>query len=260
MAVNYRDKRKLVKVVSAEILVCVILSAAIGLLLLFNLIKGSNIVGNLLLTLLTAFISGLFFLNSVNAIAKGNKVGTASAIAIFVCAVLYIVLIWLGDKLGSVYTPYIYTLVILSMVSIFMNLVISNYIALGSKLLLIQIFLYIFFAYIETTLAFTILGNLVLINFWQIFLAAIIIAITLYVVLKVKQKNVLHDENIVKANGEEYVTITKTEYDRLKAAEERLFESEREKGTLNIPITDNFSAGNASDVNGINGGNGNGII
>lgn len=220
-----KDKKKLVKAISTEIIICVVIAAVIGLMLLFDIIDGSDLLGKIMLTLLTLFISGLFFLNSVNAIVKGNKLGLASAIAIMVCAILYILLIWAEDVLGQV-EVYTYFVVILSMLSIFMNLVISNYIVLGNNLIAIQVVLYIAFGYIETTLAFVILGNSVLIDIWQVFVAAIIVAVTLYVILKVKQKNI--QNTAATANGE-YVTITKEEYDRLKAAEERL--KELEQGT-----------------------------
>ncbi len=221
-----KDRKKLVKAVSTLIIVCVAVAAIIGLLLLFKAIQWSTLIGNIMLTLLTLFISGLFFLNSVNAIVKGNKLGLAAAIAIMICAVLYILLIWASDVLGQV-KVYTYFVVILSMLSIFMNLVISNYIVLGSNLITIQAVLYVSFGYIETTIAFAILGNSVLIDLWQIFVAAIIVAVALYVVLKVKQKNIAQAET-QKNLGEngEFVTITKEEYERLKAAEERLKEIE----------------------------------
>ena len=216
-----KDKKKLVKAISTGIITCVVIAAVIGLLLLFKIIEGSDLLGKIMLTLLTLFISGLFFLNSVNAIVKGNKLGLASAIAIMVCAILYILLIWAEDVLGQV-EVYTYFVVILSMLSIFMNLVISNYIVLGNNLIAIQVVLYIAFGYIETTLAFVILGNSVLIDIWQVFVAAIIVAVTLYVILKVKQKNIQNTAAISVSENGEYVTITKEEYDRLKAAEERL--------------------------------------
>ena len=245
-----KDKKKLVKAISTGIITCVVIAAVIGLLLLFSIIKGSDLLGKIMLTLLTLFISGLFFLNSVNAIVKGNKLGLASAIAIMVCAVLYILLIWAGGVLGEM-KAYTYFVVILSMLSIFMNLVISNYIVLGKSLIAIQIVLYVAFGYIETTLAFVILGNSVLIDIWQVFVAAIIVAVTLYVILKVKQKNIQNTTTSVSANGE-YVTITKEEYDRLKAAEEKLKEMEQANTAAVPPVLGvNSVSGNSIDGNEI---------
>ncbi len=226
-----KDRKKLVKAVSTLIIVCVVIAAIIGLLLLFNMIEGSTLIGNIMLTLLTLFISGLFFLNSINAIVKGNKIGIAAAIAIMICAVLYILLIWIGDTITEAFTMYPHFVVILSMASIFLNLVISNYITMGKSLIALQIALYISFGYIETTIALAILGNSVLIDVWQIFVAAIIVSVTLYVVLKVKQKNIAHAEPQARLgeNGE-FVTITKEEYERLKAAEEKLQAIENAEG------------------------------
>ena len=249
------DKKTLVKAVSTVIIVCVVIAAIIGLLLLFEAIGWSTLLGKIMLTLLTLFISGLFFLNSVNAIVKSNKLGTAAAVAIMICAVLYILLIWADEILGKI-DAYTYFLVILSAVSIFMNLIISNYITLGKSLMELQVILYVAFGYIETTLAFLILGNPVLIDLWQIFVAAAIVAVTLYVVLKVKHKNIAHAETQGKLKNEgEFVTITKEEYERLKVAEDRLKELEREKETVIIPPVTGVGNVSGSGGTGINGNN-----
>lgn len=220
------ERKKLFKIVSAEILVCVISAALIGIGLLFGLFKGTDVIGQIMLTLLTLFIAGLFLLNSINAVTAGNKVGIAAAIMLVVSALLCIILIWAGDLLGDFYDTYARITVIVAMVSILLDLIVGNYIILGKSLLIVQIFQYLSFAYVELVIAFLILGSEALINVWQIFVLAIIIALTLYIVLKVKEKNIAQKETETKvnANGEEMVTITKKEYEELKAAAEKLKE------------------------------------
>lgn|GEM_PF-2104963 len=220
------ERKKLFKIVSAEILVCVISAALIGIGLLFGLFKGTDVIGQIMLTLLTLFIAGLFLLNSINAVTAGNKVGIAAAIMLVVSALLCIILIWAGGLLGDFYDTYARITVIVAMVSILLDLIVGNYIILGKSLLIVQIFQYLSFAYVELVIAFLILGSEALINVWQIFVLAIIIALTLYIVLKVKEKNIAQKETETKvnANGEEMVTITKKEYEELKAAAEKLKE------------------------------------
>ena len=107
------------------------------------------------------------------------------------------------------------------MVSILLDLIVGNYILLGKSLLFIQILQYLSFAYVELVLAFVILGSAALIVYWQIFVLAIIVALTLYIVLKVKEKNIAQKET---ESSEELVTITKAEYEELLAAAEKLKE------------------------------------
>lgn len=216
------ERTTLTRTISTVILVCVIAAAAIGLGLLFSLFGFSDILGKVLLSLLTVFIAGLFLLNSINALTAGNKVGTFAAFMIIVSAALFLLLIWIGN-LGEIFN---YVIVIVSMVSILLNLIVGHYIVLRKSLLAIQICLYVAFAYVELVISFLILGDDSLIMFWQIFVTAIIVSITLYIVLKVKEKNIAQRkvENIVAQNSDEYITITKTEYENLKAEVERLRE------------------------------------
>ena len=218
------ERKKLVKIISTVILICVISAAIIGLGLLFALFGLSDPLANILLSLLTVFIAGLFLLNSINAITSGNKVGIFAACMIVVSAILFLLLIWAGS-LGEL-EVFKYIIVIVSMVSILLNLIIGHYIVLGKSLLALQIFLYLSFSYVELVLAFAILGDSTLITFWQIFVTAIIISLTLWIVLKVKEKNIAQNQTEKKttASSDEFVTITKQEYENLKAEVERLKE------------------------------------
>ena len=127
--------------------------------------------------------------------------------------------------------------------------------------------MYLSLAYVETVLAFAILGNGTLIAFWQIFVAAIIVAIALYITLKVKEKNVAQENVEHKFDGE-YVTISKQEYENLKAEVERLRELTAEKtpiidtaetvnpAVLNATVNPSATNGN---INGSINGNINGV-
>ena len=256
------DKQTLVQTVSTVILVCVGAAALIGLGLLFSIISFSDILGQVLLSLLTLFIAGLFLLNSINAVTQGNKVGIFAAFMILLSALLFLVLIWAGDYLGSFANVFNYIIVIVSMLSILLDVIIGHYIVLKTRFLAVQIFMYISLAYLETVLAFAILGNGALIALWQIFVAAIIVALTLYIVLKVKEKNLAQEHAEIKAEDGEYVTISKQEYENLKAELERLRELTAEKTPI-IPIEDanatilngniNFPATNGNINGNING-------
>ncbi len=226
MSGSVMEKKKLFKIVSAEILVCVIAAALIGIGLLFKVIEGSELIGNIMLTLLTLFIAGLFLLNSINAVTAGNKVGIAAAIMLIISVLLCIVLIWAGSLLGDFLITYSRITVIVAMVSILLDLIVGNYIILGKSLIIVQIFQYLSFAYVELVIASVILGSTALIELWQIFVTAIIVALTLYIVLKVKEKSIAQKETATRINsaGEECLTITKQEYEELKAAAAKLKE------------------------------------
>lgn len=218
------NKQNLFKIISGVIVACVVAAAAIGIGLLMPIITYSDILGQILLSLLTVFIAGLFLLNSINALAVGNKLGIFAAFMIVVSALLFLVLIWANAYLGAFGEVFSYIIVTVSMVSIFLNLIVGNFIVLGKNLLIVQIVLYICFAYVEFTVSLAILGNDVLIKFWQILVAVIIVVFTLYIVLKVKQKNLARANAGIGATNGEYITITRTEYENLKAEVERLRE------------------------------------
>ena len=232
-----RNEKTLVKSVSICIIISVIVAAIIGLGLLFNIIKYSDIFGNVLLSLLTVFIAGLLLLNSINAITSGNKLGIFAAFMIILSAVLFFVLIWGSRYLGTFGEGFNYAIVIVSMTSILLDVIVGHYIRLKSSLIAVQIVMYLAFAYIETAISFAILGNGALISFWQIFVTAIIVTVTLYFVLMVKEKNVAQDSVKEKIDGEdEFVSITKTEYENLKAEIERLKTAQEQNKVIVPPV------------------------
>lgn len=205
------SKKILVKSVSAEILVCVIAAAIIDIGMAVGVIKGSGLLGQVMLTLLTLFIAGLFLLNSINAVTAGNKLGILAAFMLVVSAALFVFLIWGADLLGDAYDAYSRVIVVVAMVSVLLNLIVGNYIVLGKRLIIIQILQYLSFAYVELVVSFMIFGNNALVSaaLIPVLISAIIVTFTLYIVLKVKQKNMAQAEveNRVNADGDEFVTI-----------------------------------------------------
>lgn len=223
------NKKTLIKTVSAVSLVSVIVAALIGLGLLFSFFAYSDFTGKILLTCLTLFIAGILGFNSINAITSGNKISVAAGILLVVSAFLFLVLIWLGDALGGFYDTYIYIVVIVSMLSVLLNVIIANYVSLGKSLLAAQVVFDICLAYILLTVSFVIFGSSALIQFWQVFVADIIVVLALYGVLKIKGKNIAQKETEIKAeNG--YITIKKEEYEEMKAEIERLKAIVEQKG------------------------------
>ncbi|MDY6367175.1 MAG: hypothetical protein SPL13_01460 [Clostridia bacterium] len=218
MAVN---KKTLVKTISIITLVSVIVAALIGLGLLFKIISVDFWIGRILLSCLTLAVAGILGFNSIRAITSGNKIGLIAGILIPVSAGLFLVLIWLVDVLGSFYQPFLYVVVIISSISILMNVIISNVMSMGKSLILLQVIYYLLISYIILTLDFVIFGNLVLINHWMIFGAVVIVAIALFAIFLVKKKNIFQNEAEQRV-AEGYVKITVEEYEGLKAEVARL--------------------------------------
>ena len=213
------NRKQIFKIISTVILVCVIASALIGLALLFKIIGGSALLGKIMLTLLTTFIAGLFMLNSINALTSGNKLGLVSFALIALSALLFYILIWIAEYFGDFYTAFNYIVVIVSMISILINLIIGNYIFLKWRLLGVQIPFYVVFAYIQTAISFAIFGNTLLITGGMLtpFIAIIIVSLTLSIVLEVKKKNLAQTATENAGADGNYVKIPKAEYDALIA-------------------------------------------
>ena len=215
------NKKTLIKTDAIVTLTSVIIAALLGLGLLFSIITYDWWIGNILLTCLTFVVAGVLLFNSINAITSGNKIGVIAGILIPVSVALYLVLIWGVDIPEDFKNVYDYVVVIVSSLSIFLNVIVANYVALGKSLLLLQVIYYLIFAYILTTIDTAILGSDALIQYWMPFVAAIIVALTLIIILIVKKKTLLQtatEERI----GDGYVRITKAEYEGLKAEISRL--------------------------------------
>lgn len=210
------NRKQIFKIISTVILVCVIASALIGLSLLFKIIGGSTLLGKIMLTLLTTFIAGLFMLNSINALTSGNKLGLVAFALIAISALLFYILIWVGEYFGDFYKAFTYIVVIVSMASILLNLIIGNYISLKWRLLGVQIPFYVAFAYIQFAISCSIFGNSYFIGaLLTPLIAVIIVTFTLFLVLEVKKKNLA--QTAAETADAELVKIPKAEYDALIA-------------------------------------------
>ena len=215
------SKKTLVKTISIITLISVIVAALIGLGLLFSIISMSFWVGRILLSCLTLAVAGILAFNSIRAMTSGNKIGVIAGILIPVSAGLFLVLIWLVDVLGSFYQTFLYIVVIVSSISILLNVIISNVVSMGKSLILLQVIYYLLISYIILTLDFVIFGNLALIKLWMVFGAVVIVAIALFAVFIVKKKNIFQNEAEQRV-AEGYVKITVEEYEGLKAEVARL--------------------------------------
>ena len=212
------NRKQVFKIISTVILVCVIASAIIGLAKLFGIIGDSALLGKIMLTLLTTFIAGLFMLNSINALTSGNKLGAVAFALIAVSALLFYILIWLAEFFGDFYTAYTYIVVIVSMISILINLIIGTSIFLKWRLLGVQIPFYVAFAYIQFAISCSIFGNSYFIGaLLTPLIAVIIVTFTLFLVLEVKKKNLA--QTAAETADAELVKIPKAEYDALADGE-----------------------------------------
>lgn len=212
----FEDKNKMKKIISTVTLVCIGLSALIGLVLLFKVIGYSKLVGNLLLSILTVFIVGICLINAIESIFRKNKFGIATAIMIIISALLVLVWIWLPTQTETAFADiYSKIVIIVSMISIMLNVIVGNSIISGKKLLFIQIICGVTLAYIEVVVSLAIFGNYFLIESWQIFVACIIVFLTLFIMLRVKVKG---DKKEVESDHlpKNKIIITKEEYDSLK--------------------------------------------
>ena len=215
------NKKTLVRLIAIITLGSVMIAAALGLLLLFSILKYSDNIGKILLSCLTLVVAGVLGFNSVKAITSGNKIGVLAGFMLAVSAVLFLILIWLSDALGDFYDAFGRIVVIVSSISILLNVIIANYVSLGKHLLAVQIIYYLLLTYIIATIDSVILGSSALIQLWQLFVAAIIIGLTLFVVLVVKGKTLAQKETEIKA-ADGFITIPKAEYEEMKAEIERL--------------------------------------
>lgn len=215
------NKKSLVKITSAITLISVIVAALLGLGLLFSIFESNWWIERVLLSCLTLVVAGVLAFNSIRAMTSGNKVGVIAGILIPVSAVLFLILIWLVNVLGDLFSPFLYVVVIVSAISILLNIIISNYVALGKSLLLLQVIFYLLVAYVIFVLSALILGYpSLIVNLWMVFAAVIIVMLTLFIVLVVKKKTILQNETEKIAEG--YIKIRKSEYEEMKAEIARL--------------------------------------
>ena len=104
------------------------------------------------------------------------------------------------------------------MATLLFDLFIGNYIVMKNKYLILQIIDYVAFLYIEVAISMAILGNSALITAYIPFVAAIIVFLVLFAILRIKVRE-KRTENVV-SDGQ--VAVSKDEYEALKAENARL--------------------------------------
>lgn len=214
----FENKQKLRKIISIVSIISVVIAAVIGLGRLFSIISRSEVVDNLLLSVLTVFVAGFCLLNAVEAIAKKNKVGLLTALLIIISAVLILIMIWAGKFFGNFYGTYSKIVIIIAMASLLFDLIIGNYVVMQNKKLILQIINYLSFIYVEVVISFLVLGNPNLIMHYIPFVACIIVFLTTFAVLRIMVREKRNGAPV----GEGNIVVNKDEIEALKAENERL--------------------------------------
>lgn len=197
------------KLITITSLVCVGISALLGILLLIKLVPTNATIGKIYLTLLTIFISGIFLLNAIDALNRKNVFGYITAVLICLSAVLFLVCIW-----GGITGFFLKLTVWFAMASILLDMIVSNVLALGNAYLFLQIPEYLLLSYIEIAIGLLIsTGSTALIDVWQVFAICIILFLALLITLNilVKSKRGKKTEEVKR----DTVTISREEYEGL---------------------------------------------
>ncbi len=219
--------KKIKKTIGLVSVVCVGLAALLGILLLFEVLHTSGLLGQIYLSLLIIVVAGLFLLNSVEAIARKNKFGLVAMGLICFSALLFFLIVWSPSIRNA--KGFLKFIVIVAMLSILFNLIVGTVLSLGKQVLAVQCINYVSFVYIEVSIATLIIGSSFFFDkgMWRFFLTACIIFVALLIVLSVKKKTATKQAKAEEtANAEpvtetvETVTIPKAEYEQLLAKAE----------------------------------------
>jgi len=220
--------KKIKKILTNTSIICIVIAAVIGLLLLFKLFSATSLLGSIMLTLLTVFVSSIFLITSVDVLGKNKKFGIFSVSSIAISAILFLIMIWYSaishNEINGIFFKATVTLAAISLLA---NLVFSLVLSLGKHLVPVQLLCYLCFIFIETVLlimAYS--GNADILQgiFTTILSAVAIVFVVSYIVLKIKAKGFKEKDN------EDYIKITKEEYEslknRIKELEEKLAKNE----------------------------------
>ena len=215
---------KLKKILTLVTIVCLATAGLIGILFLINTTAdfiGDNFSAFLvkfLLTLLVVFSAGLFLLNAVEAISRKSIFGFISAGLIAVSSIMFLVFIWfLWQKIDEGST-YLHLTWIVSAITILFNVIVSNVIGLGKKLLPLQIITYLTLFYIELAIVLLISGNNALLgDIWLIFAIVAIVWLVFTIILSIKKKSIARAavSEAIQAPADDTVTLSKAEYQAL---------------------------------------------
>lgn len=149
---NEKLIKKWITIVS---IVSISISGILGILYATKVLKDSVYLGNVFLTLLTFVVVGLLLLNCVSMPKDKEKMGFASMILIGASMLFTLITIWIGPLRSN--KVFLNIVIWICALSIFMNILIGNYLKLEKKLLIIQIISYVLLAYLEFILCGSIL-------------------------------------------------------------------------------------------------------
>lgn len=202
------------KKISLITLVCIIASAFIAILALFNALKLRGAVLDLLFTLLTLSVAGILTLNSCTMVEKKNKLAIASLGLIGASAILVIVSLWTSLSSKGIYAEITLTACILS---VCFNLITANVLKLHKKYLFIQTTIYLCFAAFSGLLISASWGPNIFDKATKTFILFLILSLLGIGILAVITKR----QAACETPTSDYIKISKEEYAELLATKEK---------------------------------------
>lgn len=197
------------KKISLATIVFVFISALIAIGALFGIFKLKGFILDLLFTSLTLTVCGILTINSCDMIDRKNKLISGSLVLILFSTLLVILCYWTNlDNIDG----YMKLTLVISTLSIFFNLVSSSILKIGNNYKVIQMISYSCYFIVSLFLIFTFLDviNLEddLLKIFILFIILSFVGLCILSVLSKKGKNVMQ-------NNEEYIKISKKEYEEL---------------------------------------------
>ncbi|MBQ7307630.1 MAG: hypothetical protein IJW82_03785 [Clostridia bacterium] len=214
---------KIKKIVVITSITSIILSALLGILLAFEVIDLDGIMGTILLTLLVVGVGSLLSLNSVNLLERSfNILAVISLSLLGLSCLMALIQFWAKFDWGF----YSQLTLVLAIFSVLFNFIVSYIIKLGKTKLPYQITTYVLMAIFDIFITIQIYsGKFLKGTVTKIFIVDIILALVGMALLAILSKKSLVD-NV----NDNYVKITKTEYESLK---NRIAELEKELNSKN---------------------------
>ncbi len=186
------------------------LSALMLILGVFGVEVFEGVLLDILITLACIGIGGFFAINSINVYDK-NKALSITSLALIGVSILGILIVSYFSIEGDLFGQLVFTI---AMLSVLFNVIVSNVLQFGKKLLALQIVVY---AVLLITIIFAVVAifGVDLGELSKLLIALIILSLVGVIVLSIlKKKNIT-------TIGDNYIKITKQEYEELlrKASE-----------------------------------------
>lgn len=206
------------KKISLATILCIVISALIAILALFNILTLEGTILDLLFTFLTLTVAGILTLNSCEMLERKNKMAIISFSLITLSTFLVILCYWTSFDNSTIFMN---TTVVISVLSICFNIISSNILKMRNSYQLIQIISYISYSIVALYIigAFLKIIKLSGPNL-KIFILFIILSFLAMCILAVLSKKRV-TENIPNT---EYVKIARSEYEELLEKKARLEE------------------------------------